>query len=503
MTLRRSSKSKRQADTSVAGWSVADLADLYSVQRPGLVAQANRVIHSPADAVEIVQEAFLKFILAAPELDSKERALAYLRTTVNNLCFNHLRARGRRPEVVAIDSESSNMILDELSYSTHIPFDAVLASAEDAAIVRGALSRLPAEQRAALVMWEMEGRSTQEIAKALGTSEENVRHVVSRSRGSFVRVLSDWVIDEESGSTALEYLSDSYKRAAIIARKSSGAGIGVILLFAAIFGYSANGGHISSQVSNSPGYSAVGPSSASQSGPTVPDMSMGSITGGAIASGVSTPHSPKASSSSKPTGKVPITSLGDPKTPNGYNLYGSKGFASVMVPAVIYPGVDSSGVPTGFRVTDLSGDTGDLIVGEPVAVVSLDKIVLNAPAISYDPKAVNVILNQVITVTGSGSSYEPTASVSMGGRWIELTPSSVSTSIVRLPDGNYMIDSTIVVSGHVDSIGIFPVSQGVDVAYVPTSISSRLVLNPGKTQILAESIKVMASGGAAVNIIKR
>jgi len=41
---------------------------------------------------------------------------------------------------------------------------------------------------------------------------------------------------------------------------------------------------------------------------------------------------------------------------------------------------------------------------------------------------------------------------------------------------------------------IMPVSQGLDVSSIPTSISVRLVLNPGKTQVLAEAIQVAASG---------
>ena len=92
--------------TPVSEWSIADLSALYAEQRSSLTSQARRILRSEADAVEIVQEAFLKFILAAPELDSRDRALAYLRTTVNNLCLNQIRATGSRPNLVAIDSET-------------------------------------------------------------------------------------------------------------------------------------------------------------------------------------------------------------------------------------------------------------------------------------------------------------------------------------------------------------------------------------------------------------
>ena len=80
----------RKKSESVSTWSVADLSALYTQERTALIAQARRILRSDADASEIVQEAFLKFILAAPELDSKDRAMAYLRTSITNLCLNQI-----------------------------------------------------------------------------------------------------------------------------------------------------------------------------------------------------------------------------------------------------------------------------------------------------------------------------------------------------------------------------------------------------------------------------
>ena len=52
--------------SSVEQWSVADLAALYAEHRSSLVRQAQRILRSESDAHEVVQEAFMKFILAAP-----------------------------------------------------------------------------------------------------------------------------------------------------------------------------------------------------------------------------------------------------------------------------------------------------------------------------------------------------------------------------------------------------------------------------------------------------
>ena len=226
---------KSQVTTSE--WTVADLASLYSEYRLSLISQARRMLRSDSEANEVVQEAFIKFILAAPELDTKERALAYMRATINNLSLNVIRARGSRPNLVAIDSDTSAERLAEIAVENYIPADESISAAEDAAIIKLALAQLSPAERAALVMWEMEGRSTSEIASELGIKESAVRHTVSRARASLRRVLSELVIDEERGLTALDMLSTSYKKAAEIAQKSSKVALSLLLVVTAFLGF--------------------------------------------------------------------------------------------------------------------------------------------------------------------------------------------------------------------------------------------------------------------------
>jgi RNA polymerase sigma factor (sigma-70 family) len=195
------------------------------------------MLRSDSEANEVVQEAFIKFILAAPELDTQERALAYMRATINNLSLNVIRARGSRPNLVALDSDTSAERLAEIAVENYIPADESISAAEDAAIIKLALAQLSPAERAALVMWEMEGRSTSEIASELGIKESAVRHTVSRARASLRRVLSELVIDEERGLTALDMLSTSYKKAAVLAQKSSKVALSLLLVVTAFLGF--------------------------------------------------------------------------------------------------------------------------------------------------------------------------------------------------------------------------------------------------------------------------
>jgi RNA polymerase sigma factor (sigma-70 family) len=233
--------------TATTTWTVADLSALYMQNRASLISQARRTLRNDQDATEVVQEAFLKFMLAAPELDSEDRALAYIRTSINNLSLNLIRARGTRPNLLPLDADTSQERLNEIAEENYIPADISLSLAEDAAIVKLALSKISPAERAALVMWEMEGRSTQEIAKELGIKESSVRHTVSRARASLRKVLSTLVIDEKRGLTALDLLSTSYKKASELAHKSGRIAMSLILVVTAFLGFNSMTGSESIQ----------------------------------------------------------------------------------------------------------------------------------------------------------------------------------------------------------------------------------------------------------------
>ena len=466
MALRKKNTTAGVAATpaTVSDWSVADLSALYAENRSSLVGQARRILRSEADAAEIVQEAFLKFILAAPELDSADRALAYLRTTVNNLCLNQIRATGSRPNLVAIDSETSQDRLAEISLEAHIPFDTTLAAAEDASIIREALSRLSADQRTALVMWEMEGRSTEEIAKALGTKPENVRHVVGRARASFVRVLTEWVIDEATGTTALEALSTQYKKAAELAKKSSKVALSLLIVLVAFLGFNSVTGqdNIASIVSSG---------TTSQEVPAATNSAAPSTEASSEASAAATPEQV----AKKADSLVSSDQMMDIKS---------------STKALTFFGLDSNGVPTGFTVANPAGQDGAINVSKSTPVLTNEGLVLRSNTMTTDNNAINVLLSQEITVGGSGTTYTADASVSMDGSWVGLTIAATSTNFERISDGNYLLTAVMSIKAGSASDTIISASRGVDSKSAPSQITTVVLLNQGKTQVLGQAIYV-------------
>ena len=234
-------KVKKQAIASGPQvWSVAELGAFYTEHSFELKTHANRILKDQTRADEVVQDAFIKVMLAAPELESAEHALGYLHRTIENLCIDLFRAEGRRPNLVVLDDATAEI---EANWQDAGDHSQGLSAAEDAAIIRQALALLSPAERTALVMWEMDGRSTAEIAAELGIKESSVRHTVSRARTSLRTILATLIIDEERGLTALDMLSTSYKKAAELAKKSSRAALSLFLVVGAFLGFHAFTGH--------------------------------------------------------------------------------------------------------------------------------------------------------------------------------------------------------------------------------------------------------------------
>ncbi|MDP1852019.1 MAG: RNA polymerase sigma factor [Candidatus Planktophila sp.] len=460
---------------STADWSISQLSAIYKEHRTQLVSQARRITRDEAEANEVVQEAFLKFMLASPELDSADRAIAYLRTSVTNLSLNVIRARGARPNLVAIDANTTQERLNEIASENHVDLDTTIAAAEDAAVIREALSRLTSDQRTALVMWEMEGRSTQEIATALNTSPANVRHILIRARKSMVRVLEDWVIDEATGLTALNALSTTYKKAAKIAQKSSKAALSLLLVITAFLGFNSMSGNEGSPLAIlSPEIAVVSPASPQESASQSPT---------AIASAVSTGKA-KAAATIKAKAAKTIAAAAATKRAQTAAL-------SMKIAALSFFGLDKDGLPTAFTVTDSKNIEGIARLTKGTSSVGTGGIVINNQFItgSVGP---NVLIDQVITIDGTGTRYSAKSiSIGWGGNWNSVEITSHDSSIDRLSNGKYMITSTFTIGYLNESIFQVPTGgRGFDLADAPKSITTRILLNAGKTTFLAQAVQV-------------
>ena len=444
---------KRQAASGLSSWTVSELGSFYEEHRSQFVLHANRILKDPSRAEEVVQDALVRFMLAAPELNSVEHALAYLHKTIENICLDIFRAEGRRPQLVVLDDATSDL---ESSWQHNSKDHAdVIAEADDAAIIRQALAMLSPAERAALVMWEMEGRSTKEIAKELGIKEASVRHTVSRARASLRKVLSEWIIDEDRGLTAIDLLSTTYKKASEVAKKSSRVALSLILLVFAYLGFV--------NASDSPTKVSIVSSSETATSATSESTS-------------------KTVQSKLLTNEVNASSSVKSNIPTAVNAKASP---------LTFAGLDKAGVPTGFTITDGTGSLGSLFfVGRDTA---LSESGLTLSSIAKTSKgAANLLLNQTLVQDSSGISYDAMVSFGRAGAWIPTFTKVISVESERLVSGNYMVTAVVQVKSEVETTIVIPaVADGRDLDVPPSRVVTRILLNPAKTQVLAQAVQVV------------
>jgi DNA-binding CsgD family transcriptional regulator len=335
--------------------------------------------------------------------------------------------------------------------------DVTLAAAEDASIIREALSRLSETQRTALVMWEVEGRTTKEIATAIGTSEKNVRHVVQRARASFVRVLSEWVVDEKSGATALDALSGTYKKAAELAKKSSKVALSLLIVMVAFLGFnSVTGSEFSTtnilrtQVQEAP-----------------------------------------LSSETTPLVQAPSQTVEELSAQKVIEDISSINFRTSNS---LFAGLSKDGLPIGLTVSDSTGKIGFIGLSSPSVIKNPDGYVLVSYLQSFGPETLNFLMSQSITVDGSGTSYYASPSITVAGSWFPLTQSGSASKISRLSNGNYLLTATLYIDSTVDSALFVAATGGLDVDVIPNEITTRIILDSSKSTILAQAINVAATG---------
>jgi RNA polymerase sigma factor (sigma-70 family) len=441
-------------------WTVGDLGAFYTQHRAELHAHASRVLKDQIKAEEITQDALIKFMLAAPELESEEHALSYLHRTIENLCIDLFRLEGRRPNLVVIDDATAEV---EAAWQNNGDHSAAMSAAEDAAIIRQALALLSPAERAALVMWEMEGRSTEEIAAELGIKESAVRHTVSRARASLRKVLSTLIVNEETGLTALDALSTTYKKAAELAQKSSKAALSLLLVITAFLGFTSLTGNEG-----------------------VPELA------GNIVSPVITDTAPSSISKPTPAAIAATKAAAAQAAATAAAKKAQQAAINIKVAALTFFGLDNQGVPTGFSVTDSNNVFGKARVTKGYSTVGANGMVVANQFItgSVGP---NVLIDQMITVDGTGTNYTAN-SVNIGfvGNWNSVEINSIDSVVERLANGQYLVTATISIGYLNPTTFTIPTgNRGYDLGDAPKSITTKILLNSGKTQILAQASQVL------------
>ena len=437
-------KKSKQAGLKV--WTVAQLSAFYTENRQELLTHANRVLKDLSKAEEVTQDALIKFMLAAPELESESHAISYLHRTIENLCIDLFRAEGRRPNLVLLDDAQAEV---DATWQMNGDHSAAISAAEDAAIIRQALSLLSPAERAALVMWEVEGRSTKEIAAELGIKESTVRHTVSRARLSLRRVLTEVILDQKRGLTAMDMLSTSYKKAAIVAKKSSKAALSLMIVLSAFLGFNSLTGNESNTAS--------------------------------LTSIVTTPVTPELPAASELGATEENSNIDqvDTEFVNGVNALGVT--LSSTLRQIAYARVTNTAAyqdVSDFNVARATSYGSANGVNGQQELVGLVNQRPNSSVFSITRNDSSIFIEQETLLVNGNIQLSLYPFILAGSTLITPEVLSISTSQTRLSDGNYRLVAQVIIN------------PAASIVELPSQIDVELLVSPDGSNVISESARL-------------
>lgn len=147
-----------------------------------VLATAVRLLGNLEDAQDAAQEVFLKLHRNMAKVEAAGNLSGWLYRITVNVCHDQRRAKRdlvpaeNAPELAAHEPDPQQLLTD----------------AERRRALEMCLRRLPPKERAALVLRDLEGLTTEEVAAALASSEATVRSQISKARVKVKKLMAEY-----------------------------------------------------------------------------------------------------------------------------------------------------------------------------------------------------------------------------------------------------------------------------------------------------------------------
>jgi len=147
----------------------ATYADVYALSR--------RMLADPDEAADATQEVFVRVMRSVLGFRGDSAFGTWLHRVTVNVCLTMLRKRARARETGLVAGHTAfGLPDDESSIVSRDPLpDEIVATADLAARSEAALATLPEDARTVVVLRDIEGLSTKEVADLLGVTETVVK----------------------------------------------------------------------------------------------------------------------------------------------------------------------------------------------------------------------------------------------------------------------------------------------------------------------------------------
>jgi RNA polymerase sigma-70 factor (ECF subfamily) len=155
-----------------------ELVDRMESHRVELNAYCGRMLGSPSEAEDAVQETLLRAWRAADRFEGRAALRTWLYSIATNVCFDTAKARTRRPVPV---EEAPEPAADRAELD---PAERALNRETVRLALIAAVGKLPPRQRAVLLLREVLCWRAHEVAELLGTSVAAVNSALQRARAT-------------------------------------------------------------------------------------------------------------------------------------------------------------------------------------------------------------------------------------------------------------------------------------------------------------------------------
>ena len=145
-----------------------------------VISAAWRMLGNREDARDAAQDVFLRAYKYLGSFNPEQDFSGWLYRIIVNVCRDIARKRGRAGQFKSFEAELETGRFDTLASSENI--EAAAMHSQEQAIIAEALSRLSKKERAAIVLRDLEGLPTEEVARILGSSQTTVRSQIASAR---------------------------------------------------------------------------------------------------------------------------------------------------------------------------------------------------------------------------------------------------------------------------------------------------------------------------------
>lgn len=163
--------------------------ELVRLHGPRMLAVAARYVSVPADAEDVLQDAFLDVVRSIARFRRASSLETWLHRIVVNRALMRLRSRRRRPETLLEESALEDGAASPWRAGAPASAHDVIVSREATSLVRMSVDRLPANQRSVLLLREVEELPLRTIASVLDVGVSTVKTRLHRGRQALQRAL--------------------------------------------------------------------------------------------------------------------------------------------------------------------------------------------------------------------------------------------------------------------------------------------------------------------------